>query len=208
MKQKKCINCNQLFDCIQYVNNKKIHCYSRKFCFKCSPFNLHNTRKNISKSKRPSYIDSLSLEEFKKIIKESFSRKEFFRKINMLASGASFKILNRRIEQDNVDISHFKKPQEFNAFKNKIPYDKILIKNSKYNSTTSLKHRLIKDGLLKYCCDVCKNNGNHMGHSLSLQLDHVNGIRNDNRLENLRILCPNCHSQTKTFGNKKRIGRE
>jgi 5-methylcytosine-specific restriction endonuclease McrA len=88
----------------------------------------------------------------------------------------------------------------------KQPYEKILVENSTYVTTSSLKDRLVKDGLLEYKCVKCKNEGIHMGECLSLQLDHINGIRNDHRLENLRILCPNCHSQTKTYGSKNRNG--
>ena len=205
MKQNICINCKAPFDCIQYINNERIHCYNRKFCFICSPYGSHNTRKQILNS-RPAYIDKLSLEEFKIIINSCFSRKEFFRKINMLASGASFKILNRRIKKDNVDISHFKKPQDFVKYTGKQPYEKILVENSTYVTTSSLKDRLIKDGILKYKCVKCGNEGKHMDEPLSLHLDHINGIRNDHRLENLRILCPNCHSQTKTYSGKNKNG--
>lgn len=53
--------------------------------------------------------------------------------------------------------------------------------------------------LLPRQCEVCENNGKHMGKPLTLQLDHRNGIGNDNRIINLRWLCPNCHSQTPTF---------
>lgn len=206
MKQKSCVNCKELFDCIQYINGERINCYSRKFCFTCSPYGSHNTRQYISTS-RPAYIDSLSLEEFTNIIKSCFSRKEFFRKINMLSSGASFRILNRRIKKDNVDISHFKSPQSFVKLTGKQSYDQILVENSTYVTTSSLKHRLVKDGLLEYKCSKCGNDGNHMDEPLSLHLDHINGVRNDHRLSNLRILCPNCHSQTKTYSGKNKNGR-
>lgn len=153
-------------------------------------------------NKKPSYIDSLTFEEFQYLINQSFSRKDFFRKINMLAAGASFKILNRRIERDKIDISHFKKPQSFQTPFNKKPYEEILVENSQYHNTHNLKNRLVKDGLLNYICNICGNIGIHCEKELILQLDHINGIRNDNRLENLQILCPNCHSQTKTFSGK------
>jgi len=47
-----------------------------------------------------------------------------------------------------------------------------------------------------------------MGKTLSLELDHINGINNDNRLENLRFLCPNCHSQTTTYGSRNQQRNE
>ena len=57
--------------------------------------------------------------------------------------------------------------------------------------------------MLEYKCSICGNNGVYMEKPLTLQLDHINGVNNDNRLENLRFLCPNCHSQTETFSGKK-----
>lgn len=68
-------------------------------------------------------------------------------------------------------------------------------KNSKTSRCTIKKYFLQK---VEYICVKCGNRGNHCGESLQLEIDHVNGDRYDNRLENLRLLCPNCHSQQKT----------
>lgn len=78
-----------------------------------------------------------------------------------------------------------------------------LVKNS-HIQTTHLKRRLIKEGILKNICDKCGID-KWMGVMLTLQLDHINGDNYDNRITNLRLLCPNCHSQTPTFdvGAKK-----
>ena len=76
------------------------------------------------------------------------------------------------------------------------------------NSTSgrsNVRRRLIVDKLIEYWCAECDNKGTHNGKILSLQLDHVNGINNDDRLSNLRFLCPNCHSQTDTFAGKIRL---
>ena len=61
--------------------------------------------------------------------------------------------------------------------------------------------------MLEYKChnELCNNNGICFGHKMALHLDHINGINNDYRIENLRFLCPNCHAITKTWGNKKRL---
>lgn len=73
--------------------------------------------------------------------------------------------------------------------------------SSPKRSRKHLKARLVRAGLLQNSCSLC---GLHdwKGRPLSLHLDHVNGVPNDNRLENLRMLCPNCHSQTPTYGGR------
>lgn len=68
----------------------------------------------------------------------------------------------------------------------------------------NLKKRILRLSLLKYECSECSLPPKWNGKVLSLQLDHINGVNNDNRIENLRFLCPNCHSQTETFAHKNR----
>ena len=64
--------------------------------------------------------------------------------------------------------------------------------------THQLKARLIREGYMEYKCSECGIN-EWNNNRLGLELDHISGIRSDNSLENLRLLCPNCHSQTHTF---------
>ena len=86
--------------------------------------------------------------------------------------------------------------------------EEILVENSSYTNRTRLKERLIKEKLLEYKCSICQNNGIWLNKELTLQLDHINGINNDNRIENLRFLCPNCHSQTDTYSGKNLLNKE
>jgi hypothetical protein len=69
---------------------------------------------------------------------------------------------------------------------------------AKSKSRLTIKRHLLKAGIIVNRCDLC-GLSEWRGHPLSIQIDHVNGIRDDHRLENLRMLCPNCHSQTDTF---------
>lgn len=67
-----------------------------------------------------------------------------------------------------------------------------------------LKNRFLK--MVPYCCAICGQDGTWNGKKLVLQLDHKNGIHNDNRFENLQLICPNCHSQTETYAGRNSTG--
>jgi 5-methylcytosine-specific restriction endonuclease McrA len=117
--------------------------------------------------------------------------------------GSSLNVIKRRICNLKLDISHFvdgnyKKGQGRSL-------DEVLVKNSTY-SRGNLKKRLLENGMLKNECSECPQKEEHNGKHLVMIIDHINGINNDHRLENLRMLCPNCNSQQKTFagGNSKR----
>ncbi len=90
--------------------------------------------------------------------------------------------------------------------RSKIPLSDVLVSGSTY-ARHALRRRLVEEGVLEYKCDICKCPPIWNGAPLSLHLDHVNGVYNDNRVENLRFLCPNCHSQTETYAGKNITGK-
>lgn len=84
---------------------------------------------------------------------------------------------------------------------NKYELEEILIEHSPVNRTV-LRRYLHKFNVIPYKCAICNNEGIWNNQPLTLQIDHINGINDDNRKENLRWLCPNCHAQTETFSGK------
>ena len=144
-------------------------------------------------------------------IKESFSLREVLKKLNIVPAGGNYDVLKRKIKALNLDTSHFTgrghlkgKTHEWSK---RTPIEEVLVENYKGGiSTHKLKGKLIKIGILKhecYCCGISE----WRGQRLSLELEHKNGNRYDNRVENLELLCPNCHSLTHTYRgkNKKRV---
>lgn len=84
----------------------------------------------------------------------------------------------------------------------KVDPNKIISGEYTTKSRYNLKKQIIKFNLIPYVCAKCGNTGTWNDEPLSLQLDHINGINNDDRLKNLRFLCPNCHAQTPTYAGK------
>jgi hypothetical protein len=140
----------------------------------------------------------------KKYIEESTSFAEVLRKLDVDPRGRNYKIVKDAINELTIDISHFLgKAHSKNTTQRTISWSEILVENSDYILDTGRKRRLIKEGFIEEKCygKGCGVNS-WLGKPLSLQLDHINGNHTDNRIENLRLLCPNCHSQTETFCGK------
>ena len=100
----------------------------------------------------------------------------------------------------NIDTSHFT-GSRWNI--NKISYntDELFAENSTRRRET-VRRYVIRDNLIPYECAFCGNKGEWQGKKMALELDHINGINNDHRLENMRFLCPNCHAITETYCGK------
>jgi hypothetical protein len=104
------------------------------------------------------------------------------------------RILKKFVTENNLNISHFKRGE---ATTRKI--EDCMVKNSINLNSACIKNYLFnKCGVLNQCI-ICKQQPIWLGKPLTLTLDHINGDHYDNRIENLRILCPHCHSQTDTY---------
>jgi predicted RNA-binding Zn-ribbon protein involved in translation (DUF1610 family) len=119
-------------------------------------------------------------------------------------SGSMANIMKQIFKEYNIDTSHFNSYRKGNEGKSIAKYglDEILVENSSYANISMLKKRIVKANLLEYKCAKCGNTGEWNGKPLVLQLDHIDGKHNNHSINNLRFLCPNCHSQTDTYAGK------
>lgn len=144
-------------------------------------------------------------------VKNSYSYAEALRALNLRPTGGNYKQLKKYITTYDLDTSHMTgkgwcsgEKQARLALYNTIPLEEILVEHSYYKSAR-LRERLIEAGIKERKCEKCHLT-EWLAKPISLELDHINGINTDNRIEYLCILCPNCHAQTPTYRgrNKKR----
>ena len=149
-------------------------------------------------------------EELKEACRTSGSMRQVLIKLNVKAAGGNYETLKKAIEYFKIDVSHFhgqgwnKGDHSDILRKNRtfIPLEEILVDGRVYQSY-KLKKRLIKAGLKDHKCEMCGIT-EWLGKKTPIELDHINGKRDDNRIENLRILCPNCHALTPTYRGKNK----
>lgn len=158
---------------------------------------------NDLKSKNVSVLNNRELLE--NIVKESFTYTDILRKFNLSITGGNQKTLRSYIDKYNISTKHFnKKSYLLNGdFGTKKTYEEMFCLNSCVTGQ-AVKSYILKHKIIKYECKKCNNKGFWNNEPITLQLEHVNGNNRDHRLENLMFLCPNCHSQTKTYGSKNR----
>lgn len=139
------------------------------------------------------------------IVHKSKFKKEVLIKMGLRAAGSNFKTLDKYLKKYKISTDHFEKNWRNMAYKNmqrSIPLSEILIKDSTYSNRSNLKKKLFKKGIKENRCEICGQLPIWNGKEISLILDHINGVHNDNRIENLRIVCPNCNATLPTHCGK------
>jgi hypothetical protein len=155
-----------------------------------------------------SAIWTMPLDAFRTIVAESNSIADVVRKFDFAVTGKAHKAVKDRIKAEGIDAQHIplglasNKGRKFKTT-SAFPLEDVLVDNSTYDRK-NLKKRLLGGGLLKNECKICGQPPIWNGLPLVLVLDHENGKRDDNRLENLRLLCSHCNSQQKTFAGRNK----
>lgn len=170
-----------------------------------TPTNLINKRLNtdsesvfkpVSISMKTSIISTIPKDKLVEIFNKCHNRSEVLKELGVKPQSGNLVALRNRIKQDQICCDHF-------VIKHASPFckkttDEVLCINSKTNRSVLLPRILLFE---KYECKHC-GIYEWRGKRIVLQIDHINGDNTDNRLENIRLLCPNCHSQTDTYAGK------
>lgn len=209
-----CLKCGAHFPNWVSIDGVKKNLASRKYCLDCSPWGEHNTKPLHGNTGPTSKIYQVPEEEFRKIVAKSPSYSAAIRSIGMFPYPGHYRTLKRRIAECGIDVSHMvegraqisRSISRAAGARRRRPISDYLVEHSSLPGVT-LKKRLIAEGFIEEKCDECGMGPEWNDKPLSLHLDHINGVHDDARPENLRLLCPNCHSQTDTYAGRNRKKR-
>ena len=164
----------------------------------CNKINLDEYDEKVSSHQK--YVDSVC-----ELAKKCTNINQILHILGKKGTNEYYKQIRKILEDNKVDISHFKEyePYKPDGVRGKLPIEEYLVKGSTI-SIPKLRERLLKEGLKEHKCENPEC-GLSEWHSLPipLQLHHINGDRTDNRLENLQLLCPNCHALTDNYCGRK-----
>ena len=144
------------------------------------------------------------------LVRESTSFRQVIDKLGIRQGGGTQANLVRRIKAHGLDTSHFLgQAHGRGKLRVRLIASEVLVNNrtGRREHTDVLRRVMLESGV-PYHCELCPNDGTWQGRPIVLEIDHRNGNNLDNRLENLRFLCPNCHSQQVTDGSKNIALRE
>ncbi|MCC6323634.1 HNH endonuclease [Candidatus Nomurabacteria bacterium] len=140
-------------------------------------------------------------------VKSSRSIRQVLQKLGLVEAGGNYTQVKYRIKDLSINSEHFlgrgwNKGLLFIPMPAR-PLKELLVKYSRVQSF-KLKKRLFLENIKKEKCELCGWSKKSKDGRIPVELDHINGDRNDNRLNNLRILCPNCHSLQLTHRGKNK----
>lgn len=147
----------------------------------------------------------MSKKEFSDLVARSNTIADVLRYFGLNNKGGNHNTVKRRARDEHIDMSHISLGRGSNKGKRFAPRktDKEYFCENGTVNRDSIKKRIIRNNLIPYQCADCGLGDIWNNKKISLQLEHKNGIPNDNRLSNLCFLCPNCHSQTDTYAGKR-----
>lgn len=150
------------------------------------------------------FVPRYTEDDARTAITASFSYAETLRRLDLCATGGNWLTLQRWAARWGISTEHFDRNASSTALMRARarPLVEILVEGSAY-SRSSLKKRLWAEGLKPRMCELCGQGELWRGRPLGLILDHINGVRDDNRLENLQIVCPNCAATLDTHCGRK-----
>ena len=160
-------------------------------------------KKELSMPRNRKYSD----EQLINAVKDSHSIRSVLQKIGLTPAGGNYESIKKRIEELRLDTSHFLgqailrgKSHSYNTR----PLEAILV-HAKLENTWRLKKRLLSEGKKEHRCEKCLKD-EWLGKPIPLELHHIDGNRKNNTLENIELLCPNCHALTDNYrGSKKKV---
>jgi len=145
-----------------------------------------------------------SEEEVRAAVAESWSYAEALRRLGLRAAGGNHRTIRKYVEDVwRISVDHFdpSRPRAAAGRERALPLAAVLVEGSTYHRG-HLKRRLLEQGLKRPECEMCGQGEVWHGRRMSMVLDHINGVHDDHRLENLRILCPNCNATLDTHCGK------
>jgi 5-methylcytosine-specific restriction endonuclease McrA len=145
---------------------------------------------------------SASNEDLIEAVLNSTSFRQVLKKLDLALWGSNYSVLQRRIDSLRLDTSHFKGQAHAKGktFPKRRPTSDYLT-NKVPIASFRLKQRLLQEKILQPVCNSCKQT-TWLGHPIPLELEHIDGNPNNNSLDNLSLLCPNCHAFTETYRGK------